>query len=301
MNILITGGLGYIGSAFLREISPSMFESVRVLDNLSTGRMANVANLSEETLKYKLEIMVGDIRTKEEDVYPAMENIDIVVHLAAITSLRHYNSQLIGETRSVNLSGTETLLDVAEDCGVRKFIYASTCGVYGNSDRLNLTEESPPNPGNPYQRTKYLAEKEVLQRKSLSPLVYRLSSQFGWSPGLRDNLVINKFVMLKVQNEPLTIYGRGDEWRPYIHVKDTARAFIHGIEKDLEGVYNVGGVNLTASMISDLLHYTNVTYYPYEGKRDSHHCSFEKIKKTGFSTSISVSEGIRDLERRFGL
>jgi len=295
MNLLITGALGYIGSALLRELNPSNFGIIRILDNLSVGKVANMMNLP-----YTPELDIGDIRTKEEDVYPAMENIDIVIHLAGLTTLPQYSPEMIGRTMSINVSGTETLLDVAEDCGVSKFIYASTCNIYGRNSKMNLNEDDPVDPLNPYSRTKYLAEQEVLKRKSLSPLCLRLATNYGWSPGIRWNLVINKFVMYKAMREPLPVYGEGNNWRAFIHVQDTARAFLHGLEKNLEGVYNVGDVNFTVQDIVHLLNYNNITYFP-EREKSSYHVSFDKFTKTGFTPSVSVEEGIRDLERRFGL
>lgn len=299
-NILITGSLGYIGSALLRELNPSNFGIIRILDNLSVGKVTSMMNLSESTLQYNPELIIGDIRTKEEDVYPAMENVDTVIHLAGVTTLSQYSPEMIGRTMSINVSGTETLLDVAEDCGVSKFIYASTCNVYGNNSKMNLTEGDPIDPLNPYARTKYLAEQEVLKRKSLSPLCLRLATNYGWAPGIRWNLVINKFVMYKAMREPLSVYGEGNNWRAFIHVQDSARAFLHGLEKNLEGIYNVGDVNLTVQDIVRLLNYNDITYFP-EREKSSYHVSFDKFKKTGFAPSIPIGEGIRDLERRFGL
>jgi len=303
MNILITGSLGYIGSALLRELNPSNFGIIRILDNLSVGKVTSMMNLSENTsdntMQYSPELVIGDIRTKEEDVFPAMENVTTVIHLAGVTTLPQYSPEMIGRTMSINVSGTETLLDVAEDCGVSKFIYASTCNVYGNNSKLNLSEGDPIDPLNPYARTKYLAEQEVLKRKSLNPLCLRLATNYGWSPGIRWNLVINKFVMYKAMKEPLSVYGEGNNWRAFIHVQDTARAFLHGLEKNLEGIYNVGDVNLTVQDIVRLLNYDNITYFP-EREKSSYHVSFDKFEKTGFAPVVSIESGIRDLELRFG-
>ena len=293
-RLLISGGLGYIGSALLREIDPSRYK-VRVLDNLSVGRVQNVLNIG-----YKPEIVIGDIRNKEMDVFPAMEDVDAVIHLAGTTTLPSYSPELIGKTASVNVGGTEVLLDVAEECSVSKFIYASTCNIYGYNAKKNLSEEDTPNPINPYSRTKYLAEKEVLKRKSLNPVALRLATNYGWSPGIRWNLVINKFVMYKMMDEPLPVYGEGNNWRAYIHVRDTARAFLHALENDLEGVYNVGSVNLRVKDIIKLLEYDKITYFP-ERENSSYHVSFDKFFSTGFYPHISIQGGIKDLELRFGV
>ncbi len=267
---------------------------VRVLDDFSLSSPRNLVDAPP------VDFVRGDVRD-EAVVREAMENVDAVVHLAAITGAAKTHD-IPEKTFDVNLSGTETVLSAAEDEGVDRVVLASSCNVYGETYETDLSEDSPTDPGNPYAESKLAAE-EACVDADVEAVALRLATNYGWSPGVRFNLVVNSFAFRAVMDEPLTVYGDGRNWRPFLHVRDTARAFAAALDWP-EGRYNVGEDNYriedVAATVAEVVGKPVETdYLEDEDPGPSYSVTFERMADRGFEPEFSLREGVRDLTDRF--
>lgn len=246
------------------------------------------------------EFVRGDVRDPEV-VERALADTDAVIHLAAITGAGR-SHEIRDRVFDVNLGGTETVLDTAEDAGVERVVFASSCNVYGETYAENLHERTDPAPANPYAESKLHAE-DACESSSLPAVSLRLATNFGWSPGVRYNLVVNDFVFRAIVGEPLTVYGDGTNWRPFLHVQDTARAFEHALDWE-PGVYNVGMGNFRIEEIADAVSETvgrsvKTDYLAEKNPGPSYHVDFAKSRACGYEAEYDLEAGIADLARRF--
>ncbi|MCH8284494.1 MAG: NAD(P)-dependent oxidoreductase [Chloroflexi bacterium] len=295
-RILVTGGAGYVGSVLVPKLLARGYR-VRVLDSL----MYRQTSLIPFCLHDGLEFMRGDIRD-EGAVNQAVDGVDCIVHLAAIVGA----PACARDTRTaqeVNYEATSML----SRCRGRSqgSIFASTGSNYGTVDNI-CTEETALNPLSVYGISKTQAETELLDDGNA--IVYRFATAFGLSPRLRLDLMINDFTFQAVRNRQLIVYEKGFR-RPFIHVHDMARAFLHALEnyERMEGkAYNVGheSLNFTKEEIATAiqsrvdyhLHFADIGSDP--DKRD-YEVSYEKIRATGYETEIDLDEGIRELVKGY--
>lgn len=227
--------------------------------------------------------------------------MDAVIHLAGITgaATSHEHEE---EVRSVNAGGTRKIVAAAEDAGVDGIVLASSCNVYGETYEEELTEESEPKPGNPYAESKLTAE-EIVADSAVEAVSIRMATNFGYSPGVRFNLVVNSFVFRALTGEPLTVYGDGSNWRPYLHVRDSARAFQSALDWE-PGVYNVGVGNYRIEEVADTVAAevgsdVDITYMEERDPGPSYHVRFDRMDEQGFEPQFSLESGVRDLTDRF--
>ncbi|XGI84647.1 NAD-dependent epimerase/dehydratase family protein [Halorutilales archaeon Cl-col2-1] len=301
MKVLVTGGAGYVGSAVVPMLQERGHEVV-VLDDFSLSSPRNLAGSfgSSNGDTDGIEFVRGDIRDTEA-VRRAVDGVDSIIHLAGITGASDTH-EIRKKTIEVNHEGVEKVLDESESEDVERFVLASSCNVYGGSYSDDLTEDDDPDPMNPYSEAKLMAE-ERCKESEVETVSLRLATNYGWSPGVRFNLVVNSFVFRALADETLTVYGDGSNWRPFIHVKDAARAFVEALSWD-EGVYNTGGENYTIDGIAETVSEVVGTDVKTEYLRDenpgpSYHVSFDKVSDQGFSLEHSLREGVRDLRDRF--
>ena len=292
---LVTGGAGYIGSALVPRLLKAAHD-VRVLDDFSLSSPRNLIGTDARSYEF----VRGDVRDAD-DAARAVEGVDAVIHLAGITgaATSHEKEE---EVRSVNAGGTRTVVEAAEDAGVERIVLASSCNVYGETYEEELTEESEPKPGNPYAESKLTAE-EVVADSELESVSIRMATNFGYSPGVRFNLVVNSFVFRALTGEPLTVYGDGTNWRPYLHVRDSARAFEAAVNWD-PGIYNVGVGNYRIEEVADAVAAevgsdVNITYMEERDPGPSYHVRFERMQGVGFEPEYTLQAGISDLTQRF--
>ena len=247
------------------------------------------------------ELIRGDVRDRRT-VESAVEGVDSVIHLAGITGAAG-SHEMRERTFDVNRNGTETVIAAAEDAGVGRLVLASSCNVYGGTYRTDLDEDATPRPQNPYAESKLAAER-ACEASSIETVALRLATNYGWSPGIRFNLVVNSFVFRALVGEPLTVYGDGSNWRPFVHVQDSARAFAEALNWD-SGLYNVGAENCQIEEIAEMV--VSIADRPdveadYLRERDpgpSYHADFDKVRAQGFRPEFSLADGIRDLAVRF--
>jgi nucleoside-diphosphate-sugar epimerase len=305
MNILVTGGAGYIGSVLTRQLLEKGYQ-VRVLDSLMYGGEPII-----DLLNYpNFEFVKGDIRN-EADVDVAMKGIDCVAHLAAIVGDPACSKQP-ELARTTNLEGSKLLYDAAERAGVRKFIFASTCSNYGKMDdpEVYLNEESKLSPVSLYAETKVATEQYLFSQpkdNGCKPTCLRFSTVYGLSQRNRFDLTVNEFAKELALGRELVIFGE-QFWRPYCHVFDLARSVVTVIEAAPElvsfEVFNVGATteNYQKKMIVDevrkVLPDSRITYVERNEDPRDYRVSFDKISnKLGFQLMFTVPDGIRQIKK----
>jgi nucleoside-diphosphate-sugar epimerase len=252
-NVLVIGGAGYIGSALLPKLLDRGY-NVRLLDLLLYGTEP-IHDLLEHP---NLEIIEADFRQVDK-VVEAMRDIDAVIHLGAIVGdpACALDEDL---TIEVNLMATRMIAEVAKGFNVGRFVFASTCSVYGASNQV-LDERSGLNPVSLYAQSKIASEK-VLKRMAsptFAPTMLRFGTIYGLSGRTRFDLVVNLLTAKALVDGEITVFG-GSQWRPFVHVDDAALAVFKVLEAPLSQVsnqvYNVGSndQNYTIAQIGELIH-----------------------------------------------
>lgn len=303
MNVLVTGGLGHIGSRLIRDLNElGGIELVRILDNLSTQRYCSLLNLPT---RVKYEFIEGEIRNKE-DLKKSMKDIDIVFHLAAITNAP-MTFKIPDMTKEVNFIGTKNVVQAALKAGVKKFLYPSTTSVYGPTSGVAREDCKPEDyrPASPYAEYKLKGEEEVLRacrENDLDSVVARFGTIYGPSIGMRFHTAVNKFIFLACTGRPLTVWEDAlDQKRPYLYLPDAIRAFFFLMEKGRgKGeVFNVLTENATVrdlvdairSFISDAK--ITFTKSPLLNQL-SYYTDDSKIRRLGFRPTGNLRKGIRE-------
>lgn len=218
---LVTGGAGFIGSNIVGELV-ARGEQVRVLDNFSTGYLANLL-----PFKAQIEIMEGDIRDVTL-VREAVQGVDFVLHQAALCSVPGSVSDPL-TNHEVNATGTLRLLEAAREAGVKRLVYASSCAVYGDNPELPKRETMPAEPLSPYAITKLTGEqygRVFWQLHGFETVGLRYFNVFGprQDPASQYAAAIPRFVMLLLQGKVPIIYGDGSQSRDFVFVTDVVQA-----------------------------------------------------------------------------
>jgi nucleoside-diphosphate-sugar epimerase len=304
MHILAAGGSGYIGSVLV----PQLLEHghrVTVLDRLYFGDTlaAPIARYGTDRLR----IVRQDVRTFDTSL---LDSVDVVVDLAGISN--DPSCDLEPEvTQSVNVGGTKRLAAAAQKRGVRRYIFSSSCSVYGHGEGPGLVETSPRQPVSLYARTKAETEEFLfdLARQpgsSMDVTCLRLATVFGLSPRMRFDLAVNVMTKNAYVQRRITVDGGGRQWRPFVHVRDAARAFelaLTGDRSKLAGeVFNVGAdssniqvLNL-AFRVRDAIPGTEIVHAPTDPDLRDYNVSFEKIRRVlDFRTEHTIDDGIREI------
>mgnify|MGYP000448033230 CR=1 FL=1 len=312
MRILVTGGCGYIGSALLPQLlaeDSDVVDHVTVLDNLEQGTPRNLMGVGLGETD-RLSFRRGDVR-EYGDVESAMRGANTVTHLAAITGADSTHDRR-DETFAVNYEGTENVVRAAGKLDVQNVVFASSCNLYGRAASSDIDETTDPQPLNPYAEAKHDAEtrlNEATDEHGFEATALRMSTNYGYSPGVRFNLVVNYFVFRALTGRPLTVYGDGSNWRPFIHVRDAARAYKHAALNPTDWpqfVYNVGAndqnyrVQRIAEIVqTELDQSLDITYLEDEHPGPSYHVNFDRLTETGFTPEHTLREGVRELADQF--
>jgi nucleoside-diphosphate-sugar epimerase len=300
--ILVTGGAGYVGSVVVDELL-AKGHSVRAFDSLLHG---GVPSLLQSWGDDRFQFVRGDVRdaaARKE----ALADVEAVLHLAAIVG-DPACSREPDTAREVNVDGTRGLLDDAEAAGVQRCVIASTCSNYGkmaDSD-VYATEEFDLRPVSLYAETKVAAELDALARADdFATCCLRFATVYGVSPRMRFDLTVNEFTREVALGKELVVFGE-QFWRPYVHVRDAARAVCLVLSAPLEQVrgevFNVGSSdeNYRKLDIVELLKARDPSakisfVHKDEDPRD-YRVSFEKVKeRLGFETGRTVDDGIGEV------
>ena len=304
-TLLVTGGAGYIGSVLTRQLLEKGF-TVRVLDSLMYGGEPIVDLFNYPNFQF----IKGDVRT-EADVRRAVEGIDCIAHLAAIVG-DPACAQDQDLARTTNLDGSRLLYQLANEAGVQKFVFASTCSNYGKMENPDeyANEDSKLAPVSLYAETKVATEQFLLSQpksNACKPTCLRFSTVYGLSLRPRFDLTVNEFAKELALGRELTVFGE-QFWRPYCHVFDLARSVVSVIEAPEEKVafevYNVGDTseNYQKKMIVDevrkVLPDSKITYVSKTEDPRDYKVSFDKIRnKLGFKLKFTVPDGVRQIKK----
>lgn len=301
MKVLIAGGAGYVGSPMAQQLWDAGHD-VTVFDRLSFGAESLAALLG----KPRFRLVQGDIRDTKA-VQEVMAGQDAVCLLAAIVGEPACNRDP-DEARDINLNGARVLIAAAQEAGVSRFIFASTCSNYGVADTsVPVDEEAPLNPISVYSETKVQVEKELLATASdtFFPTVLRLSTAFGVSPRMRFDLLVSDFTLAAVKDKKVVIYGE-QFWRPFIHVRDIAKGFQAVLDADpalVSGeVFNLGGDNNNTRKIqlgeAVIKHIPDATLEFVDINTDprSYRVAFGKVRdRLGFEPDWSIDDGVAEV------
>lgn len=248
MKILITGNMGYIGPCVVQRLRNSYPKATLI--GLDMGYFANCLTNTEILPECRVDLQYfSDIRHVSEDM---LQDIDGIVHLAAISNDPMGNT-FEEVTFEINHRATIELAKKAKEAGVKTFVYASSCSMYGSAEDGPRTEKSPLNPLTAYAKSKVLSEKDLekLAGKKFKVTSLRFSTACGMSERLRLDLVLNDFVAGAVASKKITILSDGTPWRPLINIKDMARAIDWAISRN----FTDGGEFLAVNVGSDKWNY----------------------------------------------
>ncbi len=229
MKILITGNMGYIGPCLVKHLRKSLPHAT--LTGLDIGYFANCLTGNGIFPECRVDVQYfGDIRNINPDI---LRGVDSIVHLAAISNDPMGNT-FEQVTYDINYRASASLAQIAKEAGVRSFVYASSCSMYGYAEDGARRETSPLNPLTAYAKSKVLTEKDLekLADDDFNVTSLRFSTACGMSDRLRLDLVLNDFVAGAVASGKITILSDGTPWRPLINVKDMARAIEWAIQRD---------------------------------------------------------------------
>lgn len=303
MNVLVTGGAGYVGSTLVPMLL-NRGHRVRVLDSLMHGGDTLLGSWAHPCFEF----IRGDVRDAAT-VRAALAGIDAVVHLAAIVG-DPACARAPEEARAINLDASLALIDAAKAAGVSRFVFASTCSNYGKMKDPDgyVDENSELAPVSLYAETKVAVERALLDGASDDGFIgtpLRFATVFGVSPRMRFDLTVNEFTMEMLTKGKLVVFGE-QFWRPYVHVADAARAITMVLEAPAEvvrgQVFNVGSTdqNYQKQQLVELIQPhapgAKVEYvHKAEDPRD-YRVSFSRInEQLGFETTRGVPDGIREV------
>lgn len=298
-KILITGGGGYIGSILAKTLLDNNY-GVKVLDNFRYGQNS----LLDCCIHENFSVIRGDCRERET-LSNAIKDVDIIIHLAALVGAPICKADPIG-AQTTNYDSVKLLLSLREKD--QKILFPCTNSGYGIGEKGKYcTEETPLRPISLYGRNKVDAEKAILEAGN--SISFRLATVFGVSPRMRTDLLVNDFVLRAVRDKYVVIF-EGHFKRNYLHIRDVARVFMHGIEKfdSMRGEpYNVGlsDANLSKIELCEIIKKYIPDFLFLESpigedpdKRD-YIVSNEKIEKTGFKPKYSLDMGIQELIKAY--
>ena len=305
MNVLITGGAGYIGSTLAPQLL-AMGHRVRVLDSLLHGGKALLPMWTHP----RFEFVRSDVRDRTA-IDRALEDVQAVVHLAAIVG-DPACAREPDVARSVNLEASLDLLAASRRRGVARFVFASTCSNYGKmKDTEAFVEEaSELAPVSLYAETKVAVERSILAESQINgfcPTLLRFATVYGVSPRMRFDLTVNEFTLEMVGRGRLVVFGE-QFWRPYVHVVDAARAVAAVLDAPAaevrREVFNVGATeeNYRKLDLVELVrrHAPEAAVEFVQKKEDprDYRVSFTKVKeRLGFTLTKTVPDGIAEVAR----
>lgn len=300
--VLVTGGAGYIGSHLTRMLLERGYR-VRVMDKLMFGADALAPVMSDP----RLELQKADILHVEE-VVRALDGADAVIHLAGLVgdpACAHDRDATV----AINYEATKVLVEISKYKSIGRFIFASTCSVYGAAEDYVLNEGSAVSPKSLYAETNLKSEQVILRGFEGTDIIrgmVRFATVYGASDRMRFDLVVNILTAKAVTDRKIEIHG-GSQWRPNVHVQDAADALIHLLEAQAEKVngeiFNVGSneqnykISDLGKLVSGCIEGTEVVQRLEQLDPRSYNVSFDKIRHVlGYKVKFKVEDGVREVE-----
>jgi len=315
-KILVTGSLGYIGSGLV----PYLTKNNYVCIGYDTGFFKDCILYPPEEQK----TVFKDVRQMTED---DLKDVDVLIHLAGISN-DPFGKLKPEEVYDPTLNYSLILAEICKKLGV-KFIFASSCSIYGKASEEILTEDSPANPQTPYSLNKLQIEEGLkrITNRDFSPIMLRFATVFGPSPRMRFDLFINMFAGMALTMNKIVLNSDGKAWRPNIYIEDVLKSIKYAVEYNPPAsepvIINVGDnasnfrVIDVANMFKETKPKVEITFLlkekfkpsstDYELVEDkkilegtdrrTYKVSFERIKETfkGFQCDWSIREGIKNL------
>ncbi|MEG4581784.1 SDR family oxidoreductase [Microcoleus sp. MON1_C5] len=303
MQVIVTGNEGYIGSL----LAPLLMQKGYKVMGIDTGfyKVAWLYNGTQQTPK----TLNKDIRniTKED-----LQGAEAVVHLAELSN------DPIGElcpniSYDINYKGSVYLAKLAKAAGVRRFVYLSSCSVYGVTTETEITESSSVNPQTVYAKCKTMVEQDMqlMADESFSPTFLRNATAFGASPRMRFDIVLNNLAGLAWTTKEIRMTSQGTSWRPLVHVLDICKAIVCTLEAPQEcihnQIFNVGStdnnyqIKTIAELVSETFTGCKISFGGAGSDNRNYRVSFDKInqKLPGFQCEWNPRQGTQQLWNLF--
>jgi len=298
MKALVTGGAGFIGSNLVRLLTDSRHDVV-VLDNYSSGHRQNLAPFPQ------VRVVEGDVRDRAA-LGAAIDGCEAVFHLAASVGNARSIAHPI-EDSEINVIGTLRVLEAARAHGVRKVVFSSSAGIFGELKTVPIREDHPVEPDSPYGASKLGAEKLCLAYAKLYPLecvclryfnVYGVNQRYD-----AYGNVIPIFAHRALRGLPLVIYGDGEQTRDFVNVQDVAMAnYRAAMARGVSGAFNIASgtrisINALATLLADASGVPATVEHAAPRQGDVRH-SLADISAAraafGFEPSVPLDRGLRD-------
>jgi nucleoside-diphosphate-sugar epimerase len=290
MRVLVTGGAGYIGSVLVPTLIERGYQ-VRVVDLglFGTGHLPAEA-----------EVIQADVVDFDQQW---LKDVDAVIHLAGLSNdpMADFSPRL---NYLYNAASAAIIAHAAKGAGISRFIFASTCSVYGLNDSTEVDEEHPVCPRFPYSVSKVMAERALLclSDQDFRPIILRKGTVVGWSPRMRYDLAANVMVKTALTQKKIVVHNPS-LWRPFVDVKDVAVAYVRALDAApaLTGIFNIAHDNFTIGRLADAVATTLKEYgirVPVETERRqdlrSYRVSLRKAYDVlDFRTAISMEESVK--------
>lgn len=296
---MVTGGAGFIGSHLVDELIRRGYR-VRVVDNLVAGK--------KEHVNPGAEFHQVDIRDSTS-LAPLMRGADYVFHLAALPRVQ-YSIDNPHETNEVNTGGMLAVLHTAKDAGVSRFVYSASSSAYGDQPTLPLHEDLPALPQSPYGIQKYVGEhyaRAYAEIHGLPTVSLRYFNVYGSRMSLDGAyaLVMGTFIKKKLEGDPLTVTGDGEQTRDFTHVRDVVRANILAAEHPDLGhgeVMNIGaGENISINRLAEMFG-GEIIHIP--ARKEPKHTLADTRRAErlmGWKPEVTIEEGVQEVLKEWGL
>ncbi len=303
MEILLTGCDGYLGSL----LGPELLRGGHEVIGLDTGFY------SEGTLFRAGGVMPRKVTKDIREISGEdLSGFDAVVHMAELSN-DPLGQLAPAVTTEINYKGSVRLAELAKQAGVTRFVYMSSCSVYGVSDREFVDEESPVNPQTAYAVCKTLVERDVskLATDRFTPVFLRNATAYGASPRMRFDIVLNNLAGLAWTTHEIRMTSDGTPWRPLVHALDICQAISRVLQAPRDAVhnqiFNVGDtghnyrVREIADIVAEVFPGCRLSFGPPSADNRSYRVSFEKIRKhlPGFECAWDARRGAKQLHRLF--
>ena len=304
MKVLVTGVLGYIGCVLAEE----MVRRRHDVTGLDTGFYA-AARLYENGPMRRYPVIHTDVRAVTVD---DLRGFDAVIHLGELSNdpLGQFHPEI---THAINHRGSVRLADLCRQAGVPRFLYSSSCSVYGAGTGDFKTERSEANPQTVYAECKVLVERDVAKMADdrFCPVFLRNATAYGASPAMRFDLVLNNLSGHAWTTREIKMTSDGTPWRPLAHIADISKAFAMVLEAPVEAVrnqvMNVGDtrenyrVREIAMLVSEAFPGCKVTFGAGDKDNRSYRVRFDRIRKVlpGFACDYTAARGARELQELF--
>jgi nucleoside-diphosphate-sugar epimerase len=306
MKVFVTGVNGYIGAV----LAPYLAERGMTVVGLDVGYYRDGWLFSDNA---RMRMQPYTLNKDLRDVAPAdIEGCEAVAHLAELSNdpLGQNNPQV---THQINHKGSVALAQMARQAGIRRFVYTSSCSVYGAGTGEFLDETAPSNPQTAYAECKVLVERDVgaMTGADFCPVFLRNATAYGPSPRMRFDIVINDLSAMAHTTKRIAMISDGSPWRPVVHVEDICEAIYCSLiapESAVRGkIFNVGQstenyrVRELAQLVAAEFPGCELSVGPSGGDNRSYRVSFDKIHRElpGFTCRYTAREGVRQLREVF--